>query len=123
VVYRHFPLPGHRYAMDAARASECAGAQGRFEAFHDALFARQPEIGIVPWSRLAQESGVPDLPRFEACLRDGGEVASIARDRAMAQRLEVNSTPTLLVNGARIEGARPLAALEGYVERARRRRE
>jgi len=45
VVYRHFPIEGHQHAAPAARASECAAEQGRFEPFHDALFAAQDSIG------------------------------------------------------------------------------
>jgi protein-disulfide isomerase len=122
VVYRHFPLQSHRYALTAAGASECAAAQGRFEAFHDALFARQQAIGEIPWSDFAKGAAVPDLARFDACVREAGAVPAVSRDQAMGDRLGVNSTPTLLVNDTRIEGARPLAALERYVERARRAR-
>ena len=120
VVYRHFPLQGHRFALAAARASECAAAQGRFEAFHDALFGRQQAIGEVPWGDFAKGAGVPDLARFDACVNETGDLPTVARDQAMGDKLGVNSTPTLLVNAARIEGARPLALLEKYTERARR---
>ncbi len=46
VVYRHFPLTSiHPHAWRAAVAAECAGAQGKFEAFHDVLFDEQEAIG------------------------------------------------------------------------------
>jgi protein-disulfide isomerase len=35
LVFRHWPLTGHRLAYPAARASECAAQQGRFFPFHD----------------------------------------------------------------------------------------
>src|SRR6266436_280276 len=35
LTYVHFPIPGHRFALPAARVAECAAAQGRFEAMHD----------------------------------------------------------------------------------------
>jgi protein-disulfide isomerase len=119
VVYRHFPLPGHPFAADAARASECAAAQGRFQPFHDALFARQEEIGATSWAVFAGRAGLADVPRFEACTRENGGAAAVMRDQAMARRLGVDRTPTLLVNDLRSVGARPVAALEEIVQRAR----
>ena len=52
VVYRHFPLADHPHAMQAALASECAAAQGRFERFHDILFAAPDSISLIS-SRIA----------------------------------------------------------------------
>jgi hypothetical protein len=34
LTYIHFPIPGHRFAIPAARAAECANDQGRFEAMY-----------------------------------------------------------------------------------------
>jgi protein-disulfide isomerase len=62
----HFPLPGHRFAKPAARAAECAGEQGRFEAMHDRLFESQDQLGVKSWLEFATDSGVPDLKAFEA---------------------------------------------------------
>src|SRR5690349_23884305 len=46
VVFRHLPIQSiHPHAFNAAVASECAGEQDRFRAFHDALFDAQAEIG------------------------------------------------------------------------------
>jgi hypothetical protein len=38
VVFREHPLKIHRYALDAARAAEAAGLQGRFWEMHDMLY-------------------------------------------------------------------------------------
>lgn len=43
VVFRHFPIESiHPHAFAAAVAAECAGEQGRFRAYHDALLPRSP---------------------------------------------------------------------------------
>lgn len=119
VVYRHFPVTGHTHAVAAARASECAGDQGRFEAYHDALFAAGDSIGVVPWERFAAAAGVPDLPRFRACAAGTAPLPALARDSAAARELRVSGTPTLLINGLRMVGAPPMDSLEAYVRRAR----
>src|SRR4051812_29922709 len=38
VVFREHPLKMHRYGLDAARAAEAAGLQGKFWEMHDTLY-------------------------------------------------------------------------------------
>lgn len=121
VVYRHFPLSAvHPHATAAARASECAGDQGRFSAFHDALFREQALIGIQPWRRFAEGAGVADLDAFDRCVAGNAPDAAILRDGRAGQRLEVTGTPTLLINQHRVQGAPPLGELERQIVRALR---
>lgn len=122
VVYRHFPLSNHEHAAAAARASECAGAQGRFEPFHDALFASQDSIGAISWDRFASEAGVKDLAAFRACTMNSAPSPALARDSAAGGRLRVSGTPTLLINDQRFQGALPPPILDEHVRRALARR-
>jgi Thioredoxin len=47
-VYRHFPLSSiHPLAFKEAEAAECAGAQGKFWEYADALFATQARLGFI----------------------------------------------------------------------------
>ncbi|MGH3470158.1 MAG: DsbA family protein, partial [Thermocrispum sp.] len=39
------------YSMDAANAALCAADEGKFTAFHDSLFAAQPEEGKRAWDK------------------------------------------------------------------------
>src|SRR5205814_4081468 len=41
IVFRHFPLPNHQHAREAALASEAASLQGRFWEMHDLLYREQ----------------------------------------------------------------------------------
>lgn len=121
VVYRHFPLSSvHPYATAAARASECAAGQGRFEAFHDALFREQALLGIQPWRSFAAGAGVADLDAFDRCVAGTAPDAAILRDGRAGERLRVTGTPTVLINQHRFQGAPPLAELERQIERALR---
>lgn len=100
VRYRHWPLTSiHRFALPAARASECAGAQGRFREFHDAIFAQQDQLGLKTFLEFAGEAGVADLPKFDACARDTSRVEAIQRDIQAAEQLGGRGTPTVVVNG------------------------
>ncbi|HVG45908.1 MAG TPA: DsbA family protein [Longimicrobium sp.] len=118
VVNRHYPLASHPFALPAARASECAARQGRFEAMHGALFASQPMIGIDPWSKMAQAARLPDLPAFERCMAETGPIATVARDTVAGHRLRVTGTPTFLINNQRYVGSPPLPVLRDLVRRA-----
>src|SRR5258708_1902626 len=50
LTYVHFPLQGHRFAVAAARAAECASDQGRFESMYDHLFDEQDSLGLKSWT-------------------------------------------------------------------------
>jgi protein-disulfide isomerase len=99
LTYIHFPLPGHRFALPAARAAECAAGQARFEAMYDQLFQGQNSFGLKPWNDYATAAGVPDLPAFDACIKRTDPVARIEEDRELGAKLDVRATPTLIVNG------------------------
>lgn len=44
VVFRDFPLDFHPAAIPAARAAQCAGEQGMYWEYHDALFENQERL-------------------------------------------------------------------------------
>src|ERR1700722_6879170 len=64
LTYVHFPLPMHRFALPAARVSECAAEQDRFEAMYDQLFDGQESFGLKPWSEYATGEGVSNVLSF-----------------------------------------------------------
>jgi protein-disulfide isomerase len=97
--YVHFPLPGHRFASPAARVAECAGDQGRFEAMHDQLFDNQDSFGLKPWSEYATAAGVPDLAAFDTCIKRTDPIPRIEGGKKLGTTLDVQGTPTLIVNG------------------------
>jgi protein-disulfide isomerase len=110
VIYRHLPLPYHRFAVPSAVAVECAGRQGRFEAMHDLLYEQQDSIGLLAWDQVAERSGVPDVLAWEACRAEPAVRAGVEADGVLAKRIGATGTPTIVINGIRYE--RPLQALE-----------
>lgn len=99
LTYVHFPLPGHHFAALAARASECAGDQGRFEAMYDRLFEEQDSFGLKPWDDYAKEAGIPDLAGFESCVKQTAPVPRIEKGKQLGAKLDIKATPTVIVNG------------------------
>jgi protein-disulfide isomerase len=99
VSFVHFPLPGHRFAEPAARASECAADQGRFETMQDELFSNQNAFGLKPWSDFAAAAGVADLDAFGICVKRETPVPRIEEGIRAGEELDVRSTPTIIING------------------------
>lgn len=116
VVYRHYPVRIHHLAMPAAIAAECAAAQGRFEAYHNILFASQDTLGMTTWERLAVLAGVPDTARFHQCRGEPWPRQHIERDMAAAKAVDVGGTPTILVDNFVRGSALPLDSLEAWLK-------
>jgi NhaA family Na+:H+ antiporter len=110
VTFIHFPLPMHRFALPAAGVAECAGAQGRFEAMHDRLFEAQDGFGLKPWSDYATEAGVPDGIVFGDCIKHTESLPRVTEGEALGKALDVQGTPTLVINGWKV--GRPPSAEE-----------
>ena len=120
LVYRHYPLAQHTHAREAALAAECAGAQGRFAAFHDALFANQDSIGAASWGWFARTAGGVDSTALQRCMARGDADGRLAADRKAGDRLGVAGTPTFIVNGRLYSGAPAEEELAGIIRNAGR---
>lgn len=121
VIYRHFPLPAHKYAAAAALASECAADQGRFEAYHDALFQSQDSIGVLSWDAFARRAGVPQLATFRDCMASQRDKERVDGDAAAAASISAQGTPTLVVNGRMLGSSAQLdSVVAGELSRSRR---
>ncbi|HWP67498.1 MAG TPA: thioredoxin domain-containing protein [Candidatus Limnocylindria bacterium] len=114
LVFRHFPLDErcnddlqhgvHPVACLAACAAECAGQQGKFWEYHDLLFENQATLSRDAFFGFARELGL-DIARFRTCL-DAPETMALVRDDVRAgNSLGIESTPTIFINGRRIQGA------------------
>jgi protein-disulfide isomerase len=117
VAFKHFPLSFHQYAMPAAIAAECAGAQGRFWEMHDLLFAHQKALSDTDLAGYAAQLGL-DLVAWNACLQSADPPARIAEDQALAATLGIDGTPTSFVNGRVIMGAQPYDVFQQAIEEA-----
>ncbi len=120
-VFRHFPFIGEE-SIWAAEASECANAQNRFWDYHDKLFEEQAGENQGAFSRdnlkrFASELGL-DTTQFSACLDSGQYNTRVQDEFNEAQRLRINSTPTILVDGQLIQNGSNYQVLQAAVEAA-----
>jgi protein-disulfide isomerase len=116
VVWKHQPLAMHAQAVPAAEAAEAAREQGKFWQMHDRLFAAQRELSPDAYRRIAKELGL-DLRRFEESVRSGKARVRIEEDQKLASRIGAQATPTMFVNGEKVEGAVPFATLKAVIDR------
>ena len=104
VVFFNYPLPGHPHAMPAARAAVAAGNQGKFWEMHDILFDHQQALEEEDIDGYAREIGL-DMERFHADLRSPETQRRIEADREVGHEVDVQGTPTLIINGRRFAEA------------------
>lgn len=122
VIYRHTPIPGHRFAYPAARAAECAAHQDRFAEYHDLLFQKQDSIGLKDWESFAAEAGVSDSLAFAACVRNTDLVPEIEADLEAGRQAEARGTPTVIVAGKKYPGVVTYRDLKALLDSVRAER-
>jgi protein-disulfide isomerase len=110
VVFREFPLSKiHKNALDAARAAEAAGLQGRFWEMHDLIYERQGNWNVMPDARPVFQEFARELkldPGSFSSDMDTLQVNSrINADMARGDSLGVKGTPTVFINGNELSPA------------------
>ena len=118
-VWRHLPLErAHPHALDAARASEAAALQGRFFELATRMFEFQDYLEWEHIYRYADGVGI-DINRFDEDLHSPKVLHRVQDDAQDAELMDLNSTPTFFVNGARHQGPWDAASLIRALEASR----
>lgn len=115
VVYRYLPLEEHYRSQDAAVAAECAGRQGKFWEYHDALMKHDGRLGGVNFIETATSLGI-DEKKYLACLNSEAGPEQVRRSVTQAQSIGIETTPAVFLNGKRIGGAVSFEELSGRIE-------
>ena len=118
-----FPLPMHAYAFPAAVAARCAGEQGKYWQYREAIFADQSQLASDPFDALASKLGL-DVASFKYCRRDVRQDAVVREDLAMARRDGITSTPSFMIGrvvdgelrGETISGAQSFEELAAKID-------
>ena len=124
VAYLNLPLPQHQHARFTAELALCAGVQGRFWEYHDALFDTQSEWSPLPpgtpyFGQLAARAGV-DSVQLRQCMESRTMGPLVEADYQRSVEARVRSTPTFMIgNDIRLEGAQPISAFREAIARAR----
>ena len=117
VVYKDFPILGEASEL-AAKAALASRAQGKHQAFHEALLASKNEITKDELLRIAGEVGL-DAKKLDADMIDPEWQTVIDRNHALARELGITGTPGFIVGTELQPGALDLNRLKEMVARAR----
>ncbi len=107
--FKHYPLDSscnktmsrqmHPYACAAAMHSYCAGKQSKFWQMHDYLFANVESFEESFFEAIEKNSGLElDPVSYRKCLAQDAP-RKIAKELEELQKIEVNYTPMIFVNG------------------------
>jgi protein-disulfide isomerase len=116
VVVRDYPLSQHANAQKAAEAAEAAREQGKYWEYVALLYQNQSALAADKLKEYASRVGL-DRAKFDAALDSGRFADSVHRDVEDGERVGVAGTPTVFVNGRRVERA-SYEALKAAIETA-----
>ena len=115
--YRHFPIVTiHEHARAGAIASECAGAQGRFEPFYREVTRNQDLVGSTLWTTFATRAGVPDTVAFSRCMVGDGAAEIVESDMDVGEQIGVSATPFIVLGNLAVVGVRPASELIAMID-------
>jgi len=117
VVYKDFPILGEASEL-AARAALASRAQGKHQAFHEALLAAKGELSKETVLGIARDVGL-DAKQLESDMGNPEWSDVIERNRALAKDLGITGTPGFVVGEEVYPGAVDLARLKVLVAQAR----
>ena len=119
--FKDLPLISiHPSAQSAAEAARCAGEQGKFWEYRDALFQAN-QISVDMHKGVAESLGLDSEP-FLACLQSEKYRDAVQADSKEAQELGIGGTPTFVINGIVLAGAQPFEEFTRVIESELRRK-
>ncbi len=116
VAFKHYPLPFHKEAEPAARASWAAQQQGKFWEYHDALFQNQDKLGSEFYVATAKELKL-DVDKFKKDMESEAAKKQVKDDMELGAKNGIQGTPGFFVNGVAVKGAYPASHFKGIVDR------
>ncbi len=122
VYFRDYPLESlHNWAKPAAIAGRCVYKlnPAAFWEYHDWIYENQQYIGLDNLNSKLQEFAIAkglDGMQLGRCIESKTTEAEVNASMAIGNSLSLSSTPTIFVNGRRIEGAVPWENLQALLK-------
>ncbi len=121
--FKTFPIESlHPWAKPAAIAAKCVFRQTptAFWDFHDWIFAHQTDISadnvkdkVIDWAKGQKDI---DAVQLGQCMDTKATEAEVDKDLAEGRGLQVDRTPTIFVNGRRINSAIDWPSLRSIID-------
>ena len=116
VIYKDFPILGEASEL-AAKAALASKAQGKHQAFHEALLGSKGDMTKDSILSIAREVGL-DTKRLESDMANPEWQTVIDRNRALAKNLGISGTPGFIVGTEVVPGALDVNGLKELIARA-----
>src|SRR5216684_2530509 len=121
IAYKEFPILGPNSTF-AAKAALAANKQGKYVAFHRALYQVRGAVDAGKVRQVAAAVGL-DVDRLIADMADPAIQAAIDRNLALAQALRINGTPAFVMGDQILRGATDIDTLKAMIRAAREHRQ
>src|SRR5262249_31086454 len=105
IVVKQFPV--HAAAELPAEAALAADAQGKFWEMHALMLAHQDQLSRDGLLALGERAGL-DVGALRTALDRHSYAAAVDADKATAKELDVQGTPTFVINGRVVGGNMPV---------------
>jgi protein-disulfide isomerase len=121
VVYKALPLNIHNWAEDSAVAAACVAEQNKdaFWKYYSFFFQNQSTIKKDTLNEkvmsMAKENGL-DEAALKTCIDTKKTLPQVQADMKEAQTLGFNSTPSFMVNGNPVIGAKPIEEFKQIID-------
>ena len=113
--FKNYPISrAHPDAALAAAAALAAGKQGKFWAFHDKIFASDQQHEDMPFlEKIAKELKL-DMGKWKADIET--MKPQVERDHAEGEKAEIDSTPTLYIDGKKHQGPKTYEEIKDWID-------
>jgi protein-disulfide isomerase len=122
VSFANFPIESiHPWARAAAEGGACITAQkpDAFWTFHDWIFQHQGEVTTANVKDklldFAKQQGL-DPAKLSSCIDTHASAPAVDRDIAAGRALQIDQTPTVIINGRLVPGAVDWATLNTLIQ-------
>lgn len=119
-VVKEFPIlgPDSLASSRFAIATRNVAGDAAYEVVHDALMTMRGAVNDDALARIAEDAGLDPEPIL-AAMNDEAVNEELRANRALAEKLAINGTPTFVMEGAMLRGYVPLDQMLMLVEDAR----
>ena len=116
-VYKDWPILGPNSVL-AARAAIASRKQGKYLSFHKVMMESGSAFGESAIMAMAESVGI-DAARLRRDMRAAETDEIIRSNYALAEKLKLTGTPSIVIGDTLLRGARDLASLRALVAGAR----
>ena len=120
LIYKDYPLNFHPLAKPAAVIANCIQANfgnERYFEYHDQIFSAQGSLSNANLREWAFALSLTE-GQLEACENDDQYAQEVDDDFTEGSSIGVSGTPTFVINGELVVGARPYRDFEAAIDRA-----